>query len=125
LFRWLGFKVDPGSERRFIDSIGAATVKAVALGTAITATAGAGRGRRGAHRRKPRAALFCQQADKRQRLRTCRRPGSPQSRWASTPRPRSGAVESLARFLRNSPGGEGLLKNLGIGTRDVKCGPFN
>jgi hypothetical protein len=31
-----------------------------------------------------------------------------------------GSVESLARFLRNSPGGEGLLKNLGINTRDAR-----
>lgn len=32
------------------------------------------------------------------------------------------SVESLARLLRNSPGGEGLLKNIGIQTRDASGG---
>lgn len=31
-------------------------------------------------------------------------------------------VENLARLLRNSPGGEGLLKNIGIQTRDASGG---
>ena len=33
-----------------------------------------------------------------------------------------GSVEALASFLRNNPGGEGLLRSLGLQTRDPKSG---
>lgn len=115
----LGFKIDPGSERRFVDSIGAATVKAVALGTAVTATAGA------VVAGVARIAENLEQlyfASKRTNaaVENLQATGFAAKQMGVDAATALGSVESLARFLRNSPGGEGLLKNLGINTRDAR-----
>lgn len=114
----LGFKVNPGDERRFLDSIGAATVKAVALGTAVTGAAGAvvagvARIADGLEQlyfasRRTNASVENLQAT-----------GFAAKQMGSDAAAALGSVENLARFLRNSPGGEGLLKNLGVATRDA------
>ena len=114
----LGFKVDPASERRFTDSVAAATVKVVALGTAVTATAGAV------------VAGVAKIADNLEQLYFASRRtntavdnlqafGFAAKQMGSDSQAALGSVENLARFLRNSPGGEGLLKNIGITTRDA------
>jgi hypothetical protein len=115
----LGFKIDPGSERRFVDSIGAATVKAVALGTAVTAAAGA------VVAGVARIADNLEQlyfASKRTNasVENLQATGFAAKQMGVDAATALGSVESLARFLRNSPGGEGLLKNLGINTRDAR-----
>lgn len=115
----LGFKIDAGSERRFVDSIGAATVKAVALGTAATAAAGA------VVAGVARIADNLEQlyfASKRTNaaVENLQATGFAAKQMGVDAATAFGSVESLARFLRNSPGGEGLLKNLGIDTRDAR-----
>lgn len=115
----LGFKVDPSGERRFLDSIGAATVKAVALGTAVTATAGmvvAGVARIAENLEQ----LYFASQRTNASVENLQAVGFAAKQMGVDSAAALGAVESLARFLRNSPGGEGLLKNLGVNTRDAR-----
>ena len=114
----LGFKVDKGGQRQFIDSIGEATMKAVALGAAVTATATAIVAGVSKIADNFEQLYFASQrtnsaVDNMQAM------GFAAVNMGSSAESAMGSLENLARFLRNSPGAEGLLKNIGIQTREA------
>lgn len=114
----LGFKIDAGSERKFTDTIARTTVQVIELGTAVTATASLV------------VAGVAKIADSLENLyftsqRTNASAENIQSlgfaarQMGGSVEGAVGSLENLARLLRNSPGGEGLLKNIGIQTRNA------
>lgn len=112
----LGFSIDPSSERKFVDAIAAATVKAVALGVAVQGAA------------TLVVAGVAKISDGLERLyfaseRTKASAGNIQAysfeigQLGGSAEGALGSLENIMRLLRESPGGEGLLKNLGVQTR--------
>lgn len=114
----LGFSIDAAGERRFVDSIGAATVKAVALGAAVTGAATAVVAGVARIADNLEQLYFASQRTNAS-VENLQSLGFAAKQMGVDAGTALGAVESLARFLRNSPGGEGLLKNLGVQTRDA------
>lgn len=114
----LGFKVDQTGQKKFIDSVGTSTVKVVQLGLAVkaaSATVVAGvaliasnlENLYFASRRTGAAVENIQAA------------GFAFSNMGASAEGAVTAIENIARLMRNSPNGEGLLKNIGVQTRDA------
>ncbi|ARP90326.1 hypothetical protein CAL14_08525 [Bordetella genomosp. 9] len=109
----LGFKIDEKGQKRFVDTIGAATVQAAALGAAATAAATAVVAAVAKISDGLEQLYFASQRSKAsveaiQALDFAARQFGAGAREA---------VESLGRFLRSSPGAESFLQNLGVQTR--------
>ncbi|CAJ0719379.1 hypothetical protein LMG6871_02826 [Ralstonia edaphis] len=114
----LGFKVDETGQKRFVEGVENATVKVVKLGAAVATTAAAV------------VAGVAKIADQMEglyfaSLRTKATVENIQAldfaagQMGSTAEAALGSLESLARFMRNSPGSEGLLHSIGVQTRDA------
>lgn len=109
----LGFKIDEKGQKRFVDTIGAATVQAVALGAATTAAATAV------------VAGVAKMSDSLEQLyfASQRSKASVESIQALDFAARQfgagarDAVESIGRFMRSSPGAASFLNNLGVQTQ--------
>jgi hypothetical protein len=114
----LGYKVDSTGERKFIDGVKNVTQEAQKLGLAAAAAATAV------------AAAVTKMASQLEDLyfmshRTgasaanIKALGYAASQMGSSVEGARGSIESLAKFLRENPGGEGLLGSIGVQTRDV------
>jgi hypothetical protein len=112
----LGYKVDHGSEARFTRSIGAATLQAKLLGDAIEsaakavhdAVAGIARDLEQLYFASKRTGAAVENI-KAMQLALTQMGGSADGAL--------GTLESIARFMRNNPAGEGFIRGLGVQTR--------
>jgi hypothetical protein len=114
----LGYKVDENGERKFVDGVKNVTKEVAAMGLAAAAAAAAV------------AAAVVKMADQLEELyfmsqrtgaaaENIKAIGYAASQMGSSVEGARGSVESLAKFLRENPGGEGLLASIGVQTRDV------
>ena len=114
----LGYKVDATGERKFVDGVKGASAEVAKLGLAAAAAAAAV------------AAAVVKMASSLEDLyfvsqRTgasasnIKAFGYAASQMGSSVEGARGSIEGLAKFLRENPGGEGLLGSIGVQTRDV------
>lgn len=117
----LGFKVNTAGKKEFESTVVDLTVKVVKLGAATAATAAAV------------VVGVAKIADNLERLyfaskrtnatvENIQAIGYALNNMGSDAEAGLASIESIARLLRTSPGGEGLLKNIGINTRDASGG---
>ncbi|UIA94541.1 lytic transglycosylase catalytic (plasmid) [Erwinia tracheiphila] len=115
----LGFKIDDAGMKKFTGEIQAATLTVAKLGVTLEATALAVV----AFTTKISSGLedvyFASQRTQ-SSVANIQALGFAASQMGSSAEAARGSLESLARFIRSSPGGEQFLKNLGIQTRDAK-----
>lgn len=114
----LGYKVDSTGERKFIDGVHhvtqetqklglAAAAAAVAVAAAVTKMANSLEDLYFKSQRTGASASNIQSI------------GYAASQMGSSVEGARGSIEALAKFLRENPGGEGLLGSIGVQTRDV------
>ncbi|ELY2859488.1 hypothetical protein SMC83_001931 [Cronobacter sakazakii] len=114
----LGFQIDDAGARKFDSVVLGATLNVVKLGTAVEATAlsvvaftakiASGLDKLYWSSQRTGATVAGIQAI-----------GYAASQVGSSAEAARGSLESLARFMRNSPGAEGFLNRLGVQTRDA------
>lgn len=114
----LGYQVDEKGERRFVDGVKNVTTEVAKMGLAAAAAAAAV------------AAAVVKMADQLEDLyfmsqrtgataENIKALGFAASQMGSSVAGAQGSIESLAKFLRENPGGEGLLGSIGVQTRDA------
>lgn len=114
----LGFQVDETGMRKFEATLASATLKAVKLGTSVEAaavsvvafTAKIAAGLDNLYWSSQRTGATVQ---------GIKQIGYAVSQAGGNADAARGALENLARFMRNNPGAEGFLNRLGIQTRDA------
>lgn len=114
----LGYKVDETGQRKFVDGIHNVTVEATKLGLAAASAAAA-----------VAAAVVKMSSDLENLYFMSQRTGASAaniqalgfaaSQMGSSVEGARGSIEGLAKFLRENPGGEGLLGSIGVQTRDA------
>lgn len=109
----LGFKIDEKGQKRFVDTIGAATVQAVALGAATTAAATAVVAGVAKISDSLEQLYFASQRSKAS-VETIQALDFAARQFGAGARD---AVESLGRFMRSSPGAASFLNGLGVQTQ--------
>lgn len=114
----LGFDIKKSEQKDFIDGVAAATIKVAALGAAAasaaaTVVAGVARIADSMER------LYFASQRTNTTVENIQAIGFAAENLGSSSEAALGAIESIARLMRNSPGGEGLLKNIGVQTRDA------
>ncbi|WP_238925093.1 hypothetical protein [Achromobacter insuavis] len=109
----LGFKIDEKGQKRFVDTIGAATVQAVALGAATTAAATAVVAGVAKISDSLEQLYFASQRSKAS-VETIQALDFAARQFGAGARD---AVESLGRFMRSSPGAASFLHGLGVQTQ--------
>jgi TP901 family phage tail tape measure protein len=114
----LGFKIDADSEKKFSNTLAAVTLKAVELGAAVTGAAtlvvaGVAKIADGLEQ------LYFSSERTHATVENIQALGFAARQMGGSVEGAVGSLENMARLLRNSPGGEGLLKNIGIQTRDA------
>jgi hypothetical protein len=117
----LGFKTDEAALKKFESGIGTASKAVVGLATAIESTAIAvavGIARWSSSLEQLYFASLRTGASA-TNLRAFDRAAQ---NFGTTAGEALESIEGLARFLRNNPGGEGMLRSLGLQTRDPKTG---
>lgn len=114
----LGYKVDENGQRKFVDGVrnvsadvmklgAAATTAAVAVTAAVTKMAG------------ELEDLYFMSQRTGASASNIKAIGYAASQMGSSVQGAQDSIESLAKFLRENPGGEGLLGSIGVQTRDV------
>ena len=114
----LGFKVDEAGQKRFVDGVENATVKVVKLGAAVATTAAAVVAGVAKIADQMEGLYFASLRTK-ATVENIQALGFAAGQMGSTAQAAVGSLESLARFMRNSPGAEGLLHSIGVQTRDA------
>ncbi|SUD94224.1 Uncharacterised protein [Ralstonia mannitolilytica] len=114
----LGFKVDEAGQKRFVDGVENATVKVVKLGAAVATTAAAVVAGVAKIADQMEGLYFASLRTK-ATVENIQALGFAASQMGSSAEAARGSLESLARFMRNSPGAEGLLHSIGVQTRDA------
>ncbi|VVD29156.1 glycoside hydrolase family 104 protein [Paraburkholderia dioscoreae] len=114
----VGFKVDESSEKKFVDAMVSGTLKAAAFGVAVEAAAAAVVAGVTKIASQMESLYFASQrtnasVEKIQALRFAA------EQLGGTADGAQNSLESLARFMRNSPGAEGLIKSIGVQTREI------
>lgn len=111
----LGFAIDEKGQKRFVDTIGAATVQAVALGAATTAAATAVVAGVARISDSLEQLYFVSQRNKAS-VETIQALDFAARQFGAGARE---AVESLGRFMRSSPGAASFLHGLGVQTQST------
>jgi len=114
----LGFKVDEAGQKRFVDGVENATVKVVKLGAAVATTAAAVVAGVAKIADQMEGLYFASLRTK-ATVENIQALGFAAGQMGSTAEAARGSLENLARFMRNSPGSEGLLHSIGVQTRDA------
>lgn len=114
----LGYKIDGGSERRFVDSVSKMSTRVVGLSLAATAAA-VGVTAAVAKIADGLDSLYFQSKRTHASAENIRAFGYAMGQMGSSVESAGASLESVARFIRNNPGGEGWLKSIGIETRDA------
>jgi len=114
----LGYKVDTTGERKFVDGTKYVTTEVLKLGAATVATAAAVAAGVVKMANGLEDLYFMSQRTKAsaENIQTV---GYAASQMGSSIDGARGSIEGLAKFLRENPGGEGLLASIGVQTRDV------
>lgn len=114
----LGFKVDKGSEKQFTNTVAAITVEVAKLG-ATAAAASALAVTAMARIAGSLESLYYTSKRNNATVENIEAIGFAFSQMGSSSEEGLATIESIGRLLRTSPGGEGLLKNIGVQTRDA------
>ncbi|WP_303678319.1 hypothetical protein [Ralstonia mannitolilytica] len=114
----LGFKVDEAGQKRFVDGVENATVKVVKLGAAVATTAAAVVAGVAKIADQMEGLYFASLRTK-ATVENIQALGFAAGQMGSSAQAAVGSLESLARFMRNSPGAEGLLHSIGVQTREA------
>jgi hypothetical protein len=114
----LGFKVDEAGQKRFVDGVENATVKVAKLGAAVATTAAAVVAGVAKIADQMEGLYFASLRTK-ATVENIQALGFAAGQMGSSAEAARGSLESLARFMRNSPGAEGLLHSIGVQTREA------
>ncbi|CDL79915.1 hypothetical protein [Xenorhabdus cabanillasii] len=114
----LGFDIDKAGEKKFSAVIAGVTVNALKLGAAVEGAALAVVGFT-AHVASGLDKLYWQAQRTGGAVEQIKSLGYAVSQAGGTVEGLNSSLENVARFLRNNPGGEGFLRNMGIQTRDT------
>lgn len=114
----LGYKVDTTGQRRFVDGVEGATKAVAALGAAATAAAGTALASI-AKMASGLEDLYYMSQRTRASAENILAVGFAAGQMGSSVEGARQSLESLARFIRENPGGEGLIGSLGVATRDA------
>ncbi|MGK2829248.1 hypothetical protein ACSI5F_03965 [Ralstonia pseudosolanacearum] len=114
----LGFKVDEAGQKRFAEGVEAATFKVIKLGLAAKAAAASVVASVGVIADQMEALYFASQRTG-AAVANIQALGFAAAQMGSSAEAARGSLESLARFMRNSPGAEGLLHSIGVQTREA------
>jgi hypothetical protein len=112
----LGWKIDEQGQKKFTDSVAAASLKVAELGVAIAATAGAVVAGVAKIADQMEALYFASQRTGAS-VANIQALGFAAAQMGSTASAAAGSLENLARFMRNSPGASGLIQSLGVQTQ--------
>jgi len=114
----LGWKIDEKGQKKFTDSIAAGTLRVVELGAAIEATA-AGVIAGVAKIAGQMESLYFASQRTNASVSNIQALGFAASQMGASAAEAQGSLESLARFMRTSPGSEGLIRSIGVQARDM------
>ncbi|MGA4275572.1 hypothetical protein ACI2VH_02955 [Ralstonia nicotianae] len=114
----LGFAIDDSGQKRFAAGVEAATWKVIQLGTAIATTAGAVVAGVAKIADQMESLYFASQRTG-AAVANIQALGFAAGQMGSSAEAARGSLESLARFMRNSPGAEGLIHSIGVQTREA------
>ncbi|QEE24527.1 hypothetical protein CS053_08440 [Rhodanobacter glycinis] len=114
----LGYKIDSRGEDKFIDGTRHVTAEVMKLGAAAVATAAAVAASVVKMASSLEDLYFMSQRTNASAA-NIQSLGYAASQMGSSVENARGSIENLAKFLRENPGGEGLLNSIGVQTRDV------
>ena len=114
----LGYKVDATGERKFVDGVKVASTEVAKLGLAAAAAAASVAAAVVKMASSLEDLYFMSQRTKASAA-NIQSFGYAASQMGSSVEGARGSIEGLAKFLRENPGGEGLLGSIGVQTRDV------
>lgn len=114
----LGFKVDETGQKKFAESVQSATVQVIKLGMAVKTASAAVVASVGVIADQMEALYFASQRTG-AAVANIQALGFAAAQMGSSAEAARGSLESLARFMRNSPGAEGLLHSIGVQTREA------
>lgn len=117
----LGFKVDERGQKKFTDGILSATLKVAELGIAIKTASAAVVASVTVIASQMESLYFASQRTG-AAVANIQALGFAAAQMGSTAEAARGSLESLARLMRNSPGGEGLIHSIGVQTRQANGG---
>jgi len=112
----LGFKVDERGQKKFTDGVLAATLKVAELGVAVKTASAAVVASVTVIASQMEALYFASQRTG-AAVENIQALGFAAAQMGSSAEAARGSLENLARFMRNSPGAEGLITSLGVQTR--------
>ncbi|MBV8159139.1 MAG: hypothetical protein JO278_15875 [Dyella sp.] len=112
----LGFKVDERGQKKFTDGVLAATLKVAELGIAVKTASAAVVASVTVIASQMEALYFASQRTG-AAVENIQALGFAAAQMGSSAEAARGSLENLARFMRNSPGAEGLITSLGVQTR--------
>jgi len=114
----LGFKVDEAGQKRFADGVQAATIQVLKLGMAVKTAAASVVASVSVIADQMESLYFASQRTG-AAVANIQALGFAAAQMGSSAEAAKGSLESLARFMRNSPGAEGLLHSIGVQTREA------
>lgn len=114
----LGFKVDEAGQKKFIGGVEVATLKVIKLGLAVKTASASVVASVGVIAGQMESLYFASLRTK-ATVENIQALGFAAGQMGSSAEAARGSLENLARFMRNSPGAEGLLHSIGVQTRDA------
>ncbi|RQZ27471.1 lytic transglycosylase catalytic [Burkholderia sp. Bp9090] len=112
----LGWKIDESGQKKFVDSVAAASVRVAELGAAIAAASAAVVAGVTKIADQMESLYFASQRTG-AAVANIQALGFAAAQMGSTVDAARGSLENLARFMRNSPGAAGLIQGLGVQTQ--------
>jgi hypothetical protein len=112
----LGFNVDQSGQKKFIDGVIGATLKVAELGVAVKTASAAVVASVTVIASQMEALYFASQRTG-AAVANIQALGFAAAQMGSTAEAAKGSLENLARFMRNSPGANGLIQSLGVQTQ--------
>lgn len=114
----LGFKVDETGQKKFLDGVQSATIQVFKLGMAVKTASAAVVAGVGVIADKMESLYYASQRSG-AAVANIQALDFAAAQMGSSAEAARGSLESLARFMRNSPGAEGLLHSIGVQTREA------
>ncbi len=114
----LGFKVDEAGQKKFMDGVQSATLQVIKLGMAVKTASAAVVASVGVIADQMESLYYASQRTG-AAVANIQALGFAAAQMGSSAEAARGSLESLARFMRNSPGAEGLLHSIGVQTRQA------
>lgn len=114
----LGFKVDEAGQKKFLDGVQSATLQVIKLGMAVKTASAAVVASVGVIADQMESLYYASQRTG-AAVANIQALGFAAAQMGSSAEAARGSLESLARFMRNSPGAEGLLHSIGVQTRQA------